>query len=142
AGERDLQLVDVGALDLIGAEELDLVTSIPVVEERIVELRFLENAFRLVLPERLGVFLPLPGLDLPPVLAVVRGHARHPAERELFAHLVRALRLVLDLCLESATTVQLPRSTNALDGGDSLKAANALGVLGDDLVYGLLRSER
>ena len=86
------ELVDVGALDLVGANELDLVPAFLVVEERIVELRILDDALHLVLAEWLGVFLPGPRLDLPAVLAVEGGDAGEPAEGELFAHDVRGGR--------------------------------------------------
>ena len=62
-----------------------------VVEERVLELRVLDDRLRLVLAERLGVLLPAPGLDLPAALAVVRGDAGEPAEGELLADLVGAL---------------------------------------------------
>ncbi len=134
ARERDLQLVDVRALDLVGADQLDLVALLLVVEERIVELRVLDDPLGLILAERLGVLLARPRLDLPAARSVVRVDAGHAAERELLAHLVRALVLVGHVRLEAAAAIELSAATHRLDGPDAIGAADPLGVPGDDFV--------
>ena len=137
AAERRLHLEDVGAFDLVGADQLDLVSALLVVEERIVELRVLDDPLDLIFTEGLGVLLSLPGLDLPTALSVPRVDADHAAEREFLADLVRPLALVLDLRLESAATVELSGAAQRVDGLDAFGAPDALLVFRDDLVDGL-----
>ena len=60
---------------------------------------------QLFLAERLGVFLALPGLDLPAGLAVIGGDAGHALKDELLPHHVRPLVLLDDLRLEAAAAV-------------------------------------
>src|SRR5207244_1707111 len=127
-GERDLELVDVGAFDLVGTDQLDLIALLLVVEERVVELRLLDDALHLVLAERLGVLLALPRLDLPACLAVPGVDAGHAAENELFADQARALVLVDHPRLEAPSADEPAGAAQALDRLDPLRTADPLHV--------------
>src|SRR2546422_6269089 len=66
----------------------------------------------LLFAQRLGVLLPLPGLDLPPGVAVVGVDPRQPRSEEHTSELQSRLHLVCRLLLEkknSDTTVIMQR---------------------------------
>src|SRR5450830_82785 len=134
ARERGPQLVDGGAFDLVGANEFHLVAALLVVEQRVVELRVLDDSLGFVFTERLGVLLARPRFDLPAALAVEGRHSGHPAERELLSHLVRAPILVGDHRLESASAIEPAALPHGLDGAQALRAADSPDIARDDLV--------
>src|SRR4029077_10190644 len=115
-------------------DQRDGVAALLVVEERIVELGVLDDAFRLVFAERFGVLLPGPRLDLPAGLAVERGDAGESAEGELLSHLVRTTVLVGDDRLESSAAIEMAVPPHGEHGVEALRAAHSLRVAGDDLV--------
>src|SRR6267142_3372466 len=136
-GERDLELVDVGALHLIHADEFDLVALLLVIDEGAVKVGVLEDAVDLFLAQRLGVFLAVPRLDLPARRAVVRVDPGHTLERELFAHRVGPLVFLDHDRFEATAARELPAAAQRRHGRDASRAARGLQVLGDETVDGL-----
>src|SRR6266853_3816578 len=135
--DRDLEFVDVGAVHLIHADELDFVALPLIVDERAVEVGVLEDRVQLFLAHCLGILLALPGLDLPAGPAVVGLDSGHALERELLTHRVGALVLLDDGRLESAATRELPAAAQGGHGRHAGQAARGLQVLGDKTVDGL-----
>ena len=88
---RDAQLVGGRAVDVAGAEHLDLVTLRAPVDERAIELGLLRERARVVLRRLLGVAPALERRHAPALAAVVRADRGQPLQRDLAADPVGAL---------------------------------------------------
>ena len=122
---------------MLRAGELDLVSLLAVIDECFVEVGVLHDLFHLLFAQRLGVFLPLPRLDLPSRLAIVGVDAGHALEYELLPKLVRTPALLYNPRFEAAAEDDLARAPQRRHGLDLVHSADVREVFGDDLVGGL-----
>ncbi len=140
--ECHLELEGIGALDLLHPHELDAIALLLIVDQRAVEVRFLEDVPHLLFAQRLGILLALPRLDLPTARAVVGVDAGHPLQGELLAHSVGPLVLLNDHGFEAAAAGEPAGAAQRLHGLDAGRATDRLDVFGKDRVDSLCGQRR
>src|SRR5690349_8858359 len=81
--QRDLELVRVGAVDVLGAKVLDLVAALLRADQRAGDRRIVGERFRVVGRHLLGILAALERRDLPGLLAVPRLHGGEALDARL-----------------------------------------------------------
>src|SRR5580693_6293745 len=136
---RDADLVRIGAVDVLGAEILELVALGLVVDEGAGEVGgILGELLGVVGGHLLGVLAALEGVDLPALRTVVGLHQREALERPLEADRARTLHQSDVAELQGVAVDQhLAGEAQRLDGVEPFGSALGRYVLGGELIGGV-----
>ena len=138
---RHAQLVRLGAVDVLGAEVVDLVALLLPVEERPLELGVLAHERDLVVGGALRFAAPFERLEVPRLGAVERVDGGQPLQRELGADAAVALIERADLRVEAEALAADVHGAGQPQGADGAQLVGAA-LGGDGARHHLVDAER